>query len=70
MSMREMADSRKPKEIAEDIRRLDAKQFAALVTALCEDNIGNNLQVALGYELLDQSLNEVSSRSEDYMGPK
>ena len=59
MSMREMADSRKPKEIAEDIRRLDAKQFAALVTALCKDNIGNNLQVALGYELLDQSLKEV-----------
>lgn len=54
-----MAEDRKPKEIAEDIRRLDAKDFATLVTALCEDNIGNNLQVALGYELLDQSLKEV-----------
>ena len=43
-----------PKDIAEQIRRLDGKQFAELISALCEDNMGSRLQTALSYENLDR----------------
>ena len=43
-----------PKELAEQVRRLSTKEFAEFVAALCEDNIGSNLQTALGYENLDR----------------
>ena len=45
--------SRYPKRLAESIRRLDAKELAILVTALCEDNMGSKLQTALSFENLD-----------------
>ena len=32
-----------PKDIAESIRRMNAKELAALVEALCEDNMGKKL---------------------------
>ena len=43
-----------PRDIAEAIRRLDAKELAKLVEALCEDNMGSKLQSALSYENLDR----------------
>lgn len=43
-----------PKDIAEAIRRLDAQELAALVTALCQDNMGSKLATALQYENLDK----------------
>lgn len=43
-----------PKDIAEQIRRLDGKQFAELISVLCEDNMGSRLQTALSYENLDR----------------
>ena len=36
-----------PKDIAEAIRRLDAKKLAELVEALCEDNMGKKLELSL-----------------------
>ena len=45
--------TRYPKRLAESIRRLDAKELAILVTALCEDNMGSKLQTALSFENLD-----------------
>ena len=47
-----------PRDIAEAIRRLDAKKLAELVEALCEDNMGKKLQTALGFEILDKDLNK------------
>ena len=43
-----------PKDIAEQIRRLDGTQFAELISVLCEDNMGSRLQTALSYENLDR----------------
>jgi hypothetical protein len=43
-----------PVFLAEQVRRLSNKEFAAFVVALCEDNIGSNLQTALSYENLDR----------------
>lgn len=43
-----------PKNIAESIRRMDSKELAALVSALCEDNMGSKLSTALSYENLDK----------------
>jgi len=43
-----------PKDIAEAIRRLDAQELAALVSALCQDNMGSKLATALQYENLDK----------------
>ena len=47
-------DAENPRDIAEFIRRLDAKEPAQLVEALCEDNMGSKLQTALSYENLDK----------------
>ena len=47
--------TRYPKRLAESIRRLDAKELAILVTALCEDNMGSKLETALHYENLDKT---------------
>ena len=43
-----------PKDIAESIRRMNAKELAALVEALCEDNMGKKLETALSIENLDK----------------
>ena len=43
-----------PKDIAESIRRMNAKELAALVEALCEDNMGKKLESALPFENLDK----------------
>ena len=43
-----------PRDIAEAIRRLDAKKLAELVEALCEDNMGKKLETSLSYENLDK----------------
>ena len=43
-----------PKDIAEAIRRLDSRELGALVSALCEDNMGSKLSTALSYENLDK----------------
>jgi hypothetical protein len=43
-----------PKDIAESIRRMNAKELAALVEALCEDNMGKKLETALSFENLDK----------------
>ena len=43
-----------PKDVAEAIRRMSAQELAALVTALCEDNMGSKLSTALQYENLDK----------------
>ena len=43
-----------PKDIAESIRRMNAKELAALVEALCEDNVGKKLESALSFENLDK----------------
>jgi len=43
-----------PRDIAEAIRRMSAQELAALVTALCEDNMGSKLSTALSYENLDK----------------
>ena len=40
--------------IAESIRRLHAQELAALVSALCQDNMGSKLATALQYENLDK----------------
>lgn len=50
--------TQEPKDIAESIRRLDAKKLAELVTALCDDNMGSKLQTALSFENLDRSFKE------------
>ena len=47
-------DAENPRDIAEFIRRLDAKELAQLVEALCEDNMGSKLSTALSYENLDK----------------
>ena len=47
-------DLRTPKEVAESIRRMDSKELAKLVTALCEDNMGKKLETALSFENLDK----------------
>ena len=47
-------DLRKPKEVAESIRRMDSKELAVLVKTLCQDNMGTKLATALSYENLDQ----------------
>tara|TARA_B100000287_G_C20286817_1_gene644298 strand:+ start:131 stop:304 length:174 start_codon:yes stop_codon:yes gene_type:complete len=44
----------RPKRVAEEIRRMTAQELAALVTALCEDNMGSKLATALQYENLDK----------------
>jgi len=43
-----------PKDIAESIRRMNAKELAALVESLCEDNMGKKLESALSFENLDK----------------
>tara|TARA_A100001201_G_C3934571_1_gene154610 strand:- start:42 stop:233 length:192 start_codon:yes stop_codon:yes gene_type:complete len=43
-----------PVFLAEQIRRLSTKEFAELVSVLCEDNMGSRLQAALSYENLDR----------------
>lgn len=53
MSMRDITRV-SPKDIAEQVRRLDTKQFAELVAYLCDDNMGSRLQTALSYENLDR----------------
>ena len=47
-------DAENPRDIAEFIRRLDAKELAQLVEALCEDNMGSKLQTALSYATIDE----------------
>jgi len=47
-------DAKEIREIAEAIRRMDAKQLAVFVEALCEDNMGSKLQTALSFENLDK----------------
>jgi len=47
-------DAKEIREIAETIRRMDSKQLAAFVEALCEDNMGSKLQTALSFENLDK----------------
>jgi len=55
MNIKEMvARTASPKEIAESIRRLDAKKLAKLVEVLCDDNMGQKLQTALSYENIDR----------------
>ncbi len=49
-----VAKTASPKEIAESIRRLDAKKLAELVVLLCDDNMGQKLQTALSYENIDR----------------
>ena len=49
-------DTTRPKRIAEEIRRMSAKELAALVEALCDDNMGKKLETALSFENLDRSL--------------
>ena len=39
-------DAENPRDIAEFIRRLDAKELAQLVEAVCEDEMGRTLQTA------------------------
>ncbi len=48
-------DITRPKRVAEEIRQMTAKELAALVTALCEDNMGSKLETALHYENLDKT---------------
>ena len=43
-----------PKDIAEAIRRLNAKELGALIEALCEDSMGKKLETALSFENLDR----------------
>ena len=47
----------KARVVAEDIRQMPAIEVAALVQALCEDNMGNKLEIALAYENLDRQFN-------------
>ena len=47
-------DTTRPKRIAEEIRRMSAKELAALVEALCDDNMGKKLETALSFENLDK----------------
>ena len=57
MSLKETAETGlkpDPKQIAEAIRRMSAEELAALVSALCEDNMGSKLEHALSYENLDK----------------
>lgn len=49
-------ETTRPKRIAEEIRRMSAKELAALVEALCVDNMGKKLETALSFENLDKSL--------------
>ena len=44
----------RPNRVAEEIRRMSAQELAALVTALCQDNMGSKLSTALQYENLDK----------------
>ena len=48
-------DTTRPKRIAEEIRRMSAKELAALVEALCDDNMGKKLETALSFENLDKN---------------
>ena len=55
MSLKDVQGVRpEPRNIAETIRRMDAQELAALVSALCEDNMGSKLSTALSYENLDK----------------
>lgn len=47
-------DTTRPNRVAEEIRRMTAQELAALVTALCQDNMGSKLETALQYENLDK----------------
>jgi len=47
-------DTTRPNRVAEEIRRMNAKELAALVEALCEDNMGKKLESALSFENLDK----------------
>jgi len=47
-------DTTRPDRVAEEIRRMSAQELAALVTALCQDNMGSKLSTALQYENLDK----------------
>ncbi len=47
-------DTIRPNRVAEEIRRMTAQELAALVTALCQDNMGSKLSTALQYENLDK----------------
>ena len=47
-------DTTRPNRIAEEIRRMSAQELAALVTSLCQDNMGSKLATALQYENLDK----------------
>jgi len=47
-------DTTRPNRVAEEIRRMNAKELAALVTALCQDNMGSKLETALQYENIDK----------------
>ena len=47
-------DTTRPNRVAEEIRRMTAQEIAALVTALCQDNMGSKLATALQYENLDK----------------
>jgi len=47
-------DTIRPNRVAEEIRRMSAQELAALVTALCQDNMGSKLSTALQYENLDK----------------
>lgn len=47
-------ETTRPIRIAEEIRRMTAQEIAALVTALCQDNMGSKLATALQYENLDK----------------
>ena len=47
-------ETTRPNRVAEEIRRMTAQELAALVTALCQDNMGSKLETALQYENLDK----------------
>ena len=47
-------DTIRPNRVEEEIRRMSAQELAALVTALCQDNMGSKLSTALQYENLDK----------------
>tara|TARA_B100001996_G_scaffold309707_1_gene251382 strand:+ start:485 stop:658 length:174 start_codon:yes stop_codon:yes gene_type:complete len=47
-------DITRPKRVAEEIRQMTAKELAALVEALCDDNMGKKLETALSFENLDK----------------
>ena len=47
-------ETTRPIRVAEEIRRMTAQEIAALVTALCQDNMGSKLATALQYENLDK----------------